>query len=208
MLGKAGYGSRRAAQAVYDFEHKVAELEWARQALRNRDITYNKLTSAELWRWRRIPAASGCSVRRSSPARTLPRAPVAADGRGDRAARARRRVRLAASAAAAGDDELLTETPLDTLKAYMAAHFLATTRAVLPHEIDDANFAFYGTVLSARRSSGRAGSGRSRDRGPARRAARRALRRALLPRGEQDRDGGAGRQPAQRSRRASSRARG
>jgi putative endopeptidase len=49
MLGKAGYADPVAsAQAVYDFEHKVAELEWARQALRNRDITYNKLSRAEL----------------------------------------------------------------------------------------------------------------------------------------------------------------
>jgi putative endopeptidase len=49
MLGKAGYADPAAtAQAVYDFEHQVAELEWARQALRNRDITYNKLSKAEL----------------------------------------------------------------------------------------------------------------------------------------------------------------
>jgi putative endopeptidase len=44
--------------------------------------------------------------------------------------------------------KLLMETPLDTLKAYMTAHFLRANAPVLPHEIDDANFAFYGTVLS------------------------------------------------------------
>src|SRR5690606_40316014 len=49
LLGKAGYADPAAtAEAVYAFEHAVAELEWDRTALRNRDITYNKLTRDEL----------------------------------------------------------------------------------------------------------------------------------------------------------------
>ncbi|RYG67415.1 hypothetical protein EON77_16510, partial [bacterium] len=50
MLGKAGYSDTiSTANAVYDFEHKVAELEWARTALRNSDLTYHKLTRDELF---------------------------------------------------------------------------------------------------------------------------------------------------------------
>src|SRR5690606_12209916 len=44
--------------------------------------------------------------------------------------------------------ELLSETPLDTLKAYMAVRFLSDHAPVLPKTIDDAQFAFYGTFLS------------------------------------------------------------
>src|SRR5690606_19490471 len=49
LLRRAGYpDAEAAAESVYAFEHKVAELEWARTALRNRDITYNKLSRDEL----------------------------------------------------------------------------------------------------------------------------------------------------------------
>ena len=49
MLGQAGYADGAAtAEQVFAFEHAVAELEWARTAMRNRDITYNKLSLAEL----------------------------------------------------------------------------------------------------------------------------------------------------------------
>src|SRR5690606_37703706 len=49
LLGKAGYADpRAAAEAVYAFEHQVAVLEWDRTALRNSDLTYNKLTREEL----------------------------------------------------------------------------------------------------------------------------------------------------------------
>ena len=42
---------------------------------------------------------------------------------------------------------LLAEAPLATIKAYMAARFLSDHASVLPSELDDANFAFYGTFL-------------------------------------------------------------
>ncbi|MEO9490345.1 MAG: M13 family metallopeptidase N-terminal domain-containing protein, partial [Marinomonas sp.] len=49
VLGKAGYTQpASAARAVYAFEKQVAEVEWARTAMRNRDITYNKVTPEEL----------------------------------------------------------------------------------------------------------------------------------------------------------------
>ncbi len=49
LLGKAGYADPKAsADAVYAFEHKVAELEWARASLRDDNVTYNKLTRDEL----------------------------------------------------------------------------------------------------------------------------------------------------------------
>ncbi|HEU4652142.1 MAG TPA: M13 family metallopeptidase, partial [Croceibacterium sp.] len=150
LLGKAGYADPAAsAQAVYDFEHKVAELEWARQALRNRDITYNKLSRAELaalapgFPLDRLLASAQFANQDHFLVNQLP--PTAAE----------------IQSLGLSEDfvsgiggglpammKLLEETPLETLKAFMTAHFLANNAPVLPHEIDDANFAFYGTVLS------------------------------------------------------------
>ncbi|HAU22610.1 MAG TPA: zinc metalloprotease, partial [Erythrobacter sp.] len=49
LLDAAGYADpTTAAEAVYAFEHKVAELEWARQVLRIPTLTYNELTPEQL----------------------------------------------------------------------------------------------------------------------------------------------------------------
>lgn len=44
--------------------------------------------------------------------------------------------------------KLVGNTPVDTLKAYLEYHYLADHAYVLPRDIDNENFAFYGTVLS------------------------------------------------------------
>ena len=150
LLGEAGYDDPAGtAEAVYAFEHKVAELEWARQALRNRDITYNKLSRAEL-------AAL-------APQFPLEQLLAAAQFQGQEQFLVNQLPPTAEEIRTYGLDEafvagiggglpamlkLLGETPLETLQAYMVAHFLASNAAVLPHRIDDANFAFYGKLLA------------------------------------------------------------
>jgi putative endopeptidase len=150
LLGKAGYADpTAAAEAVYAFEHKVAVLEWDRTALRNNDLTYNKLTRDEL-----IALAPEFPTARLLDAAqfegvsefVLPQLPpseaeiaelgltpefVAGIGGGTPAMM-----------------QLLADTPLATLKAFMAARLLSGNAAVLPSEIDDANFAFYGKFLN------------------------------------------------------------
>jgi putative endopeptidase len=150
MLGQAGYADPAAvAEQVFAFEHKVAELEWARQALRNRDITYNKLTRAELMAL--TPEFPLAAVLQSAQlagnehflVSQLPPTPEEAG-----------RLELTADYLAGIGGGLpammglLTETPLETLKAYMAVRFLVDHAPVLPKAIDDAQFAFYGTFLS------------------------------------------------------------
>jgi putative endopeptidase len=46
--------------------------------------------------------------------------------------------------------KLLGEEKIETLQAWMAAHFLSDNAAVLPSDIDDANFAFYAKTLQGR----------------------------------------------------------
>jgi putative endopeptidase len=150
MLAKAGYAdSRAAAETVYAFEHEVAEVEWARTAMRNSDLTYHKLSRAELIALaQEFPAAklldaSGLGKVEYFLAPQIP--PTADDVQ---------KVGLTA------DDlseiggglpammKLLTDTPLATLKAFMASRFLSAHADVLPSEIDAANFDFYGKVLN------------------------------------------------------------
>src|SRR5690606_37457457 len=125
---------------VYRFEHQVAELEWDRTALRNNDITYNKLTRDEVLALapafptaRLLDAAQYGHVQEVLLAQVAPTEQeiaelgltpdfVAGIGGGTPAMM-----------------KLLAETPLETLKAFMAARFLSAHAAVLPSEIDQAN---------------------------------------------------------------------
>jgi len=150
LLGKAGYADpRAAAEAVYAFEHQVAILEWDRTALRNSDLTYNKVSRDELVAFapefptaKLLDAAGFGEVGEF----VVPQLPpeqaeiselgltpdyVAGIGGGTPAMM-----------------KLLAKTPVATIKAFMAAQFLNTNSAYLPGDIDRASFEFYGKFLS------------------------------------------------------------
>ena len=100
---------------------------------------------------------------------------------------------------------LLNSAPIEDVKAWAAAQFLSSNVAVLPTDIDDANFDFYGKLLQGRteqRQRWQRGSTSSRVDGRGRSA--RFTSRAL-PALEQGGDGEVGRQLAHRARRATSR---
>lgn len=150
MLGQAGYADpAAAAEAVYAFEHQVAETEWARQMMRNPELTYNLVSRDDLaamvpeFPVMALLEAGGFDGQTSFLAAQLP--PDAAE----------------AEALGLGAEELgmiggglpammrlITETPIETIKAYMAVRFLSAHAPVLPSAIDDANFAFFGTALN------------------------------------------------------------
>lgn len=149
LLGQAGRADpRAAAEAVYAFEHRVAELEWARTALRNRDLTYNKLTRAEaLALAPEFPAAQLLEAAQFGAVEQflIPQVPPSAE----------RAAALGLSEAALAEIgggapammRLLAATPLDTLKSVMAAHFLNAHAAHLPSELDEARFDLFGRFL-------------------------------------------------------------
>jgi len=150
LLGKAGYADPvAAAESVYGFEHQVAELEWDRTALRNRDITYNKLSRDELlalapdFPTAQLIDAAGFTDQTEFLAPQIPPSeaestelgltPETLDGIGG---------------GTPAMMELLSKTPLATLKAFMAAQFLSSNASVLPSEFDDASFDFFGKFLN------------------------------------------------------------
>ncbi|HSG53979.1 MAG TPA: M13-type metalloendopeptidase [Paracoccaceae bacterium] len=150
VLGQAGYADPAvAAQIVYDFEHQVAELEWDGQVMRIPELTYNELSRAEL-----------AALAPEFPTESMLRA----SGFGDEE-------RFLAAQLLPTDAEvtelgltpeqlammggglptmmqLVADTPLANLKAWMAVRLLSSFAPVLPRAIDDANFAFFGTVLN------------------------------------------------------------
>lgn len=150
LLGQAGYADpANTAEAVYAFEHQVAEVEWDRAMLRNPELTYNILDREQLAALSpQFPLAALLdeagfgSVNRFSAAQILP----------DAEERARLGLTDAQMASMGGGlpafMTLLTQTPLPVVQAWMAAQFLNGNADVLPSAIDEASFAFNATVLN------------------------------------------------------------
>ena len=148
LLGKAGYADPAAtAQTVYDFEYKVAQAEWDRAAMRDRDITYNRLSRSELlaltpdFPMATVLDSGGFAKADYFLVPQLPPTKEELAGLADGLAE-----KIGGGLPAM--EKLLTETPLPNLKAYMAAQFLSSYAAYLPSDIDDASFEFYGKTLS------------------------------------------------------------
>ena len=149
LLEQAGYvDPASAAKAVYAFEEEVARLEWARSLMRNANLTYNTLTPEELralapdFPIDALLAAGGFEGRSVYLAAQLPPTPeeIATLGLTE------------AQLADIGGGlpammQLLTQTPLATLKAFMAAQFLSSNAPFLTSDLDAASFAFFGGVI-------------------------------------------------------------
>ena len=150
LLGKAGYADPAAtAQQVYAFEDSVARtVSWDRATRRNRDLTYNRLSPAEL----------------SAMAGTFPLAGLLkAGGLGNtdrfivsdlppgEARIAELGLDEATQAKIGGGTpammKLIEATPVAVLQAWTIKEFVESNAAVLPSDIDAADFAFYGTLL-------------------------------------------------------------
>ncbi|BDI59970.1 M13 family metallopeptidase [Qipengyuania nanhaisediminis] len=152
VFDAAGYADPRgAAEAVYAFEHKVAELEWARQIFRRPTLTYNELSPTDLaelagdFPIAAVLESSQLGGQERYLAAQLPPTPEEIEEAG----LTPEQVEMIGGGLPAMM-ELLNNTPLATLKAYMAKSFLSSNAAVLSSELDDANFAFYGKTISGR----------------------------------------------------------
>lgn len=150
MLGAAGYADpASAAEAVYAFERKVAELEWARQVLRMPQLTYNELTPADLTEMAGdfpIMTLLESSELAGQTRYLAGQLPPTADEIEEMKLSDEQLAMIGGGLPAMM--KLLTETPLPTLQAYMAKSFLSSNASVLSTELDDANFEFYGRTIN------------------------------------------------------------
>lgn len=137
------------AERVYAFERGIAVVAWDRAVARNPLITTNVTPMTTFAGWGgAFPMASLIAGKGLDKTASLIVAEVLPDP---------------AQAAAAGLSDadrgklgpgmpalitLLGQTDPATLRAWMAAHFLISHAAVLPHAIDDATFDFYGRLLN------------------------------------------------------------
>ncbi len=150
LSGKLGYADPgAAAEAVYALEQRLAREMWDRTVERNRDLTYNKLDQEQL---AELDAngllrnflegldagqAEAAIVAQLPPTQEeLSQAGISTDEAAD--------LMGGGFPATIG---LIDELPLATWQAYLAIHFLDDHASLLPREIDEASFAFYGTVM-------------------------------------------------------------
>ncbi len=151
LLKEAGYADPAAmAASVYAFEDTVARtIAWDRAVRRNRDLTYNRLTPAELaaqagdFPLATMLKSSGFDTTDRFVVYDLPPSDARAQELGlDEATRAK------IGAGTPGMMALIAKTPLNVLKAWMTVEFLSDNAAVLPTRFDQANFDFYGRTLT------------------------------------------------------------
>ena len=150
LFGKAGYDDPAAtAAAVFAFEDTIARtISWDRAAGRNLDLIYNAFTPAEL-----------SELVGDFPIETM----VETSGFGATDRFIVTNIRPSEEKAKelgltdetmsklgtgfTGMTQLLEETPLATLQAWTIKEFLEGNSSVLPSDIDQADFAFYGQAL-------------------------------------------------------------
>ena len=149
MLGKAGYADPRgAAQTVYALEKKMAAAMWDRALSRNRDLTYNKLSVAELgalapaFPLTALMQGLGAGSVQNVVVQQLPPTPAELA-----AAKYTPEMIAKLGGGVPATMMLVTSEPVDSWKAWLAAKTMSSAARLLPKELDDANFAFYGKFL-------------------------------------------------------------
>ena len=115
------------AKAILDLETRIARAHWTQVESRDATKTYNKLTVAELQR-----RAPGFNFRAYLEG---------VGAKGDQ-------VIVYQPSAFTGTAAAISRAPLQVLKDQLLVRSLAAYAPVLPKEIDDTVFAFYGTALS------------------------------------------------------------
>ncbi|HEX4080614.1 MAG TPA: M13 family metallopeptidase [Rhizomicrobium sp.] len=133
MLGMIGTPDAQSrADAVYAVEEKIAQAQWPNADRRDVDKTYNPMSVSQLeqlapqFPWKSYLEAAGVPLQSPSGERQLIVAEKSAFPK------------LAA---------IFAETPVGVWRDYLTVHYLHEVASYLPKKFDDANFAFYGTVI-------------------------------------------------------------
>ena len=152
LLSKAGYAdAAAAAERVYNLEKKFAEVGWDRALARNPELTTNRVTPAQLQ-----AMSGGFPIGATLSDLKLNSTPdyIVANVLPDSEKAAKLGLTAAQLAKLGGGMpamlSLLNTAPIDDLKAWSTAQLLTNYAAVLPSDIDDANFEFYGKFLQGR----------------------------------------------------------
>ncbi|MFC5568770.1 M13 family metallopeptidase [Lysobacter yangpyeongensis] len=133
MLGFAGVKDAKArAEAVLALETELAKPQWERAQLRNRDKTYNVVSFADL-----VKQYPGYDWAAQVKAQGMP---------------ALDRVNVLTPSAVQPVLDVIARTPLPVWRDYLTFHAVRNNASLLSREIDEAAFAFNGTVLSGQKA--------------------------------------------------------
>ena len=150
ILGEVGYPDpAKAAAVVFQLETRMARENWDRALGRNRDLTYNKLSAEEFAALApNVPLKAmldkiGVGAATSIIVAQLPPTKEELSAANYTPAMA---AKLGGGVPALA--RLIATEPIANWQAWLVSRFISSKAAVLPAKIDDANFAFYGTVLS------------------------------------------------------------
>jgi putative endopeptidase len=129
LLNLAGEANPAAeAQGIVDVETRMAKLHWPVAKRRDRDLTYNARTRAQLqelapgFAWEALLTSEGLAAQPQFVVRELD--------------------------AVAALAKLFPEVPVDTWRPYFKYHYLVNVADVLPQPFDTEVFEFYGRTLS------------------------------------------------------------
>jgi len=150
LFTQAGFSEPALSmQSVYDFEEAIARnIAWDRTIGRNRDLTYNAATPAEL-----ISMAGKFPLQTMIDAAGLkgagkfvvPQMQPTPEEIADLGLTPEYVAKIGTGTP--GLFELLGKTDVGTLQAWTAAHFLMGNSSVMPTRFDEANFEFFGKTL-------------------------------------------------------------
>ena len=150
LLTEAGYEeAEAAADRVIALETRIARAHWDRATGRNRNLTYNKMSRAELEQLAGdFPVATmlmdlGLNSEESFVVRQVtPTAEEIAEN-----GLTAEQIEKVSGGGIGGLFEIMQTASLEDWKAYLAAHFLIDHADVLPRRLDEATFEFYGKKL-------------------------------------------------------------
>jgi len=136
MLTLAGIqDAEPRAEAIYALERAIAEAHWPAADRRDEDKVYNPMTLHELeklvpdYPWAATFTAAGI--------------PLKAPG-------GERRVVVSEKSAFPAIAKIFAATPVPVWRDYLTVRYLHAFSAYLPHAVDEADFAFYGTMIQGR----------------------------------------------------------
>ena len=136
MLTLAGIqDAEPRAEAIYALERAIAEAHWPAADRRDEDKVYNPMTLPELeklvpdYPWAATFTAAGI--------------PLKAPG-------GERRVVVSEKSAFPAIAKIFAATPVPVWRDYLTVRYLHAFSAYLPHAVDEADFAFYGTMIQGR----------------------------------------------------------
>ncbi|HVR90406.1 MAG TPA: M13 family metallopeptidase [Novosphingobium sp.] len=150
ILGEVGYPDpAKAAEAVFQLEKKMAAANWDRALGRNRDLTYNKLTVDEFAALApEVPLKTMLARLGASDATAVVVSQLPPTKEELTAAKYTPEMAAKLGGGVPALARLIASEPMANWQAWLVSRFITSKAAVLPKRIDDAQFAFYGTMLS------------------------------------------------------------